>query len=39
MGRVKRMDFARVPIANGKVTARNYLGYVFFALFFCSGVL
>jgi spermidine synthase len=34
---MKRMDFERVPIANGKVTERNYLGYVFFALFFCSG--
>jgi spermidine synthase/MFS family permease len=31
------MDCARVALANGKVTERNYLGYVFFALFFCSG--
>ena len=37
MGRMKRMNFARVPFANRKVTKRNYLGYVFFTLFFCSG--
>ncbi len=31
------MNFAHVPIANVKVIKRNYLGYVFFTLFFCSG--
>jgi hypothetical protein len=33
------MDVARVLFANGKETERNYIGYVFFTLFFCSGVL
>jgi hypothetical protein len=28
---------ARVLFTNGKATERNYLGYVFFTLFFCSG--
>jgi hypothetical protein len=30
------MDFARVPIANVKMTERNYLVYVLFAMFFFS---
>jgi spermidine synthase len=31
------MDFARVTFVNGKVRERNYLVYVLFTLFFCSG--
>jgi spermidine synthase len=34
---MKRMNFARVPLENRKVTMRKYLGYVFFTLFFSSG--
>ena len=31
------MELARPPITNVEVTERNYLGYVLFTLFFCSG--
>jgi predicted membrane-bound spermidine synthase len=34
---MKRMDFSGVPIANRIVAKRNFVDYVLFTLFFCSG--
>jgi cytochrome c oxidase subunit IV len=34
---VKILEFAHAPIANIKVAKRDYISYVLFIMFFCSG--